>query len=400
MSDTAPVVRVWRRGTSDWVETGQIGDFSSLSFTPTRRDIGQWSLSMPLTDQALVLAANKAGFVSIDWRGVRTTWRCVTPAIARDSNSGDLTLNVTGVGALQWLSKQPAWPDPSKPLDSQPVVLDTDPAPYSGTAEAVMKQLVTGNMVPIVASGSTSMRSGSPLVTVRPSLGRGGPVSARPRMDSLLDLLRNLAGVGGLEFDLGLVDTTPGHADLVFDVWETRDLSRSVFLTETEHTLAEFEQNDTEPTATMAIVAGGGAGGMDRVMQVVTTPDSEAAAAAWGGHTVIFVDGPASFDPAELTQAGQEALLQGAETQNLKLTAAEAEGMQAFTHYNVSDIATGAVVEGAEIVAPISSIKVTFDETGVTVEPTFGDPDAANPDVQLGETVRDMGRRLRKQERK
>lgn len=383
-----PVVSVWTKGASQWEQVGQVGDYSALTFAPAHLDVGGWEMTLPYAESALLLTTDR--LVTVDWRGARSTWVVSDFVPHADDETGQPTLTVAGVGALSMLGWITAWPDPSLAIGSQPVVLDTDPAPHNAPAETVITDLVAGNL---------RDRYGAD-ITVPASQGRGANVKARPVMDNLLELVRTLAKDGGLTVDVGLVNTTSTRADLTLQIGVPVDRSASVLLTSAAGTLDRWEQHDTEPTATKALVGGAGNGGVDRVFEVVTTPESEAAATAWGGHREIFVDGPDTFDPAELQQAGRDALTSGAATRTLALVSSEAEGMQAFTHYNVGDLATAEVLTGASVVDVITSIEVSVTDDGLDVAPVFGNPSATDAQLDIAEQVGALRKALRRQERK
>lgn len=391
VTDELPVLTVWAAGGNRWRMVGQISAYESLTFRPEDNGIGAWSLTMDYTDEATQLVEGR--LVTIDWRGVRTTWD-VVPHPKSDDATGQPQLEVSGVSALARLGWDIAWPDPTKAIASQPVLTDTDPAPYKGSAETVVKSLVRGNLV---------NRRGMAL-TVRPDLARGTTQTARPVFDNLLELTTNLAKLGRISLDLNLVSTGgkgATTADLVFDVHTPADKTRSVVLTAAAGTLDAWEQIETEPTVTMAIVGGAGTGGADRVFSIVTTPASIAAANAWGGHRVVLVDGPQSFDPDELTQAGQQALLDGAATRTLQLTAADSDGQQAFRDYVPGDKASGEVVTGATVQDVITSIEVTISaDEGVSVVPTFGDPSATDAQLDMADQLGKLKQAVRRLERK
>lgn len=388
MTDAPPVVTVWRDLGTEWGQVGQIGTSSTLTWTPSLNDVGSWATTLPYEEQAELLEEDR--LVLIDFRDTSTTWGIGTLTPSSDEETGEPTLTAAGVSALSMLGWENAWPDPTKAITAQPVLSETDPAPYKGPAETVITQIVAGNF---------RDRAGFNIV-VPTSQGRGSTQSARPVFDNMLELVTNVAKLGGLCVDLGLVRTTPMRAQLTLRIWEPVDRTRSVQLTAAAGTLTSWEQVDTEPTATRAIVGGAGNGGADRVFQVVTTPASEAAAARWGGHRTIFVDGPSSFDPEELTQAGQQALTEGAETRTLSFTSAESEGMMAFFHYDVGDKATAEVMTGASVNDVITSISVTLDENGLTIGPVFGNPSATDAEMDLAEQIGQLKRAVRQQQTK
>lgn len=391
MTDDPPVVAVWRNLGTQWARVGEIGEYSELKFSPMFNDVGDWTMTLPYEDQALLLTKNR--LVTIDWRGVRSTWQVDTFNPASDEETGETVLAVNGGGALGRLGWALAWPDPNRLIGEQPVVGEEDPAPFSGSAETVARILVAGNL---------RDRYGMPIICPA-SQGRGTAVTARPVFDNLLELVTKLARDGGIGVDVGLVDVAESatRANLTLRFWKSVDRSKSILLTAAAGTLDKWEQSDTSPTATKALVGGAGNGGADRFFTwPVITTKSTTTATEWGGHREVFVDGPATFDPAELQQAGRTALTEGAETRTLALTSAESEGQQAFYHFNVGDIATGEVLTGASVQDVITSIAVTVDENGIDVAPTFGNPNATDGALDIGEQVRNLARAIGYQERK
>jgi hypothetical protein len=349
-----------------------------------------------LVDETYLELLDPANLITIDWRGVRSTWLVGEPHLHTDEETDEFVFEVGGVGALSMLGWCAALPNPADTtadLSNQPVLADTDPAPYKGPAETVVTQLVAQNF-----AGWYGQK-----VTIPTSQGRGSVQPARPQMDDLLEFVTGIAKVGGIGVDLGLVSDGPDstRADLTLRIWVPEDKTADVQLTAAAGTLEASDQVETAPTLTKAIVAGAGTGGMDRVRLVVTTPESEAAAKRWGGHRVKLVDGPSSFDPEELRAAGEQAILDGSATRTLSLTSAEAEGLMAFWHYNVGDRGVGAVLANATVTDVITSIGVTIDaDTGISVAPVFGNPSATDATLDLAEQLGDLKRAVRHQQRR
>lgn len=386
-----PEVKVWEPlSGSTWACPGEVSGWETLKFKPEFRGLGEWALASDYSDEATLLT--RKNLATIDWRGSRSTWGIV-PHPSSEADTGQPQLEADGVGAIARLGWALALPDPTKDINSQPVLSSTDPAPYKGPAETVIKQLVSANFAAWELD-----------IAVPASLGRGAVVSARPTMDNLFELVTNLAKLGGIGVDIGLVnvgspDST--RAVLTLLVWTPEDKSKDVLLTADAGTIDSWDQVETEPTATRAVVAGAGTGGMDRIFQIVTTPVSVASAADWSGHRTVFVDGPSSFDPEELTQAGQQALLEGASTRTLALTSSESEGQHAFTDFTVGDTATGQVVTGASVQDAITSIEVNVDvEGGITVAATFGDPSATDAEMDIADQIGALKQAVRQQQRK
>lgn len=387
-----PTVRVWEELPDAWYLAGFVDRCEELKFEPTFLDIGSWSLTTDQDDQAAELQQDR--LATVDWRAYWTTWDIVPSPSEDDSDdgTGQPILEVDGVSAFARLGWTEAWPDPTADINSQPVIADTDPPPLKGPAETVIKAVLQANLVD---------RYGMNLV-IPPDQGRGGPVTFRPQFQKLSDAIPLLAKTGGLGVDIGLVPDSPDgtRAQLTLLVWEPEDLTDDVILTAAAGTIAGWKLTPQPPTLTKAIVNGAGTGGVDRIRKIVTTPESEAAAQAWSGHREGSIDGPDSFDPDELDQAGREALVAGAATGALELTAAEAEGLQAFTDYRPGVKATGMPATGVPWVDVLTSVPVDVSIDGVTVSAVLGNPSATDPDVDLADRINVLQTALRRLSRR
>ena len=465
-----PQVAVWRyQGSMQWVKVGRILNYTDenagLTFAPTFQDRGNWQVTVPWSKGTLLLPNR---LVTIDWRGVRSTWLIETwnPAPGQQDGGGQQRLIVTGPNAKAMLGWTITWPDATNTLDAQPVYTDTKPAPFKGPAETIARKLIVDNFV---------NRFGAPL-KVASDHGRGTTVPARPQWDNLFELTQSLCKDGGLDWNIGLENLAGDdmHAQLWLRFNEPADKTRSVRLTSRLGTIAAWEQVDTAPTATHALVGYGpdltgvqttlaadigpnttsltvrsskdfptpggdtppfrvvigdetlrvksvsgktwtvdrGVGattpdshGADdavrptRTYKEVTTPTSLAAGAAWtpwgSRGREVYVAGPDSSDQSEVDASGRAALSDGAETRALSVTASEAKGMRAFEKYNVSDIITMEVESGAVATAPVTSIEVTVDGSGIKVNPIVGNPGVINTGLRQGQLYRALNRAVR-----
>jgi hypothetical protein len=391
VSGDFPIVSVWafQSGTT-WAKVASLEQYDSLQFEPRFLEAGSWEMVLPYDTVSQAITADR--LYTVDWRGRRTTW-CLdrfNPASQAsgvpNSVGGRLlqhrgpTLTVGGPGALSLLGRELAWADPTLGASSQPA---TSPL-TTGAAETVIRSLVSGNYV---------TRRGDPLYL--PADGaRGTTIRARPRFDNLLELVAKKAKNGGIGVDVGLVDTTSTRARLELIVWTPADKSVRVRLSERAGSLAGWSQTNTAPTATKALVTGA-EGSLAALRSVVTTAAGDAAAATWGGHRVVYVQGPASYDAADITQAGTEALDTGVAVTNVALEALDSPGLMAFRDYQVGDKVMGQLSTGTTLVDVISSIGVTVGEAAPEVVPTFGDPASDEPMVGLAQLQRAMNRRIR-----
>jgi hypothetical protein len=383
VSEEFPLVAAWRKVETQWAMVASINAYESLTFEPRWNDPGTFELTLPY--ETAVANVKPDCLITVDWRGKRTTW--VLDRFNPHSNEqGTRTLTIGGASALSMLGHEIAWPDPTQPLGSQPdPELDPDAGRISGNAETVVRTLIEGNYV--------TRRGGT--LDLGTNGNQGNAITARGQWDNLLELVTTKAKAGGISVDINLVGTSATRADLELQVSSPSDRSLAVRLSERVGTLTSWSSTLAAPTATRAIV-GSAVGGSGRLYETVDAPGAADAAAQWaGGHRVVFVNGPSSYDVADLQAAGTEALLEGVPVNNVSLTAADSEGLQAFTHYNVGDKVTGQLEVGVDVVDIISSISVRVEDGYPEVVPTFGDPSAEDPMVALAELVRAMARRVR-----
>ena len=382
-SDDFPEIRVWTPiGGGEYALSGSISVYDSLTFEPRYLEAGTWEATMPYNQVSQGVTAAK--LYTIDFRGARTTW-CLDKFNPASNAQGGTDLTIGGPSALSILGWELAWPNPTLDLDNQP-----EPPPLvtgaPAAAETVVRSLVTANFV---------TRRGGNLV-VAASSGDGLTIRAKPKFDNLLELVTRKARKGEIGIDVNLVDSSSTRADLTFQTWAIadRDLSDRVRLSAKVGNLVGWSQNNTAPTVTTALTSGPDTGS-GRIYLEVDTADSIDAAADWGGHRVTLVDGPASYDDNDLTEAGEEALKEGASTTNVEFEAADTAGLQAFRHFNVGDTVTGELETGLAVTDVISSINVTISEGYPEITPKFGNPDAEEPMVEMGQLVRHLTRRIR-----
>ena len=148
------------------------------------------------------------------------------------------------------------------------------------------------------------------------SLNRGGSTQVTARLDNLGVLIRDLFEVGNLRIRVVHTEDVGGAwLDIVIDA--VADVSGNIRFGSPDSSatgiIAEWSYEISEPTATRAIVAGGGEMSDREFLQI----DDLTAEGLWGDAVEVLVDqrqvDPASPDKlSELTRAGQEALVEGA----------------------------------------------------------------------------------------
>lgn len=378
VTEDYPVVSVWEPDGAEFRLVGKVATYDTLGFEQRYLEPGPWTMAMPYDTQALAVLPHR--LLSVDWRDETLGLAIETFNPALDAETQQPMLTVGGRSVLSFLEREVCWPAPAASLSSQP-----ENKLYTGDAESVVRALVSENYV---------TRRGDAL-ELGTNGNRGTNIKARARFDNLLEIVAKKAKRGGIGVDVVLERTSPMTARLVLKVWTPVDKAGRVRLTRQAGTLREWSQESAAPKATHVLVGGAGEGA-SRVFRQVSTAKSQTSADRWGGKRVKFVDGPSSFDNPELDQAGEEALDSDAETNTMTFVAAEAEGLRAFTDYQVGDKATGELISGGlKVTDVITSIGVTADDSGIEVKPGFGDPDRKDPAMQLGQLIKRVRRDVR-----
>lgn len=461
-----PLVSVWTHleGVT-WRKVKTIAAHQKLTFMPVWQDFGFWSWTGPFEVGSALLPGR---LVTIDWRGKRSTWGIDVFHPSEGVDSGSPMLVVAGSGAKSRLGWCDAWPDGTQPLEAQPIYHPDKAAPYVGPAETILSKLAAVNL---------RDRYGMEISIPEP-VGIGGTVRVRPQFENLFELVQTHAKDGGVGFDIGLESTSTMRADLWLRFTAPVDRSRTVRLSSASKTIAAWDQMDTAPTATHAIVAYGPSpadaqttlsqdvsatstaivvrssegwpnpGGETPAFRVVigqellsvtgvsgktwtvvrglgttvptahtdgdpvrptrfyrrvTTDRAAEAAAEWGGARETYVSGPDSRDAEEITASGRAALSAGAETRALTVTVNEAEGVQAFIHFDVGDIGTSEVLTDTTVEDNISAIEIVDDEasdSGISVKAIFGNPGSRNTAQRQADLIRALRRDQRRSERR
>lgn len=390
VANDLPIVSVWADAGSQWNKVGEIAAYESLSFEPRNLEPGTWQMSLPYDDRAQALIPSR--LVTIDWRGKTTTWTIETFTPSADEQSGIAMLAVGGTAGMSILGRELAWPNPANSLATQPYI-DPTTTVTPVTAETFILNTITGNFV--TRRGVT--------MTVPASGGRGATVQMRPNFDNLLELVLSAVRASGtvpaFRVDVGLVRTAPGslRANLTVVVKAPAALTGRAKLSYRVGTIRSWTQTNTAPTATRVLVAGAGTG-TTKVWRDVHTTESDTAATAWGGHRVMFLQGPNSFDNPELDQAGKAQLSETVGTTALAVEAAEASGLLAFTDYEVGDQVTVELMSSPQFPVVdnyVSGISVTVDSGGPMVVPSFGDPNDLHPQLTMAQMIKAQRRRIR-----
>lgn len=359
-----------------WRLVGQLDTWLEVHVEPRWNTPGPWSMLLPLDGQSLKVTPRH--LVTFDTRGTRMTGR-VTEAGSEAGEDGNPTLPLAGLDVMGILGGVQCWPVPSSPIGSQTA------ARYqaNGAAEDVLTVAARANL------------ARAHQVTVPNSRGRGTPVTLNTRFKNLLELLQVKCEAADLGFTLGLVDEpgTSTRARLTLQFTQPVDRSARVRLSTKVGTLRSWKQNRQAPTATRAVVGGGGQGAARVFRQVVDT----AAEAEWGFAAEVFVDARDTSDPALLDARGWEALAEAAAQSSFELDAAEAAGMRYGTHFWLGDKVTVELLTDTTTVDRLRAVRIDVTRgEGMSVQLIPGNPDSRdNPLFKQAAINRGLHRRLK-----
>lgn len=253
------------------------------------------------------------------------------------------------------------WPNPGGTLAQQGA--NGAYRRVTGPAETVVKTLIAENV----------SRLGLP-VTVAPDQGRGASVDVQVRMHPLVDRLFPAVDQAGV-----VVEVRQDGAGLVVDVREPATYPHT--LTEASGVIVDGSFSLTPPTATRAVVGGGGEG-VDRVFRGVI--DTARETAEWGSvsHPYVrerFVDArdvePTDGDAAaRLDARAEEAIAEGAPRSSLKVELAETRAFRFGKTVDVGDVAAVQLTGAPVLTDAVREVQLKWSTSdGVEVTPRIGE---------------------------
>lgn len=348
--------------------------------------IGSWKLTLPVGHVlGELLGTPGYGIIVTTSQGVLLSGPVISVVTSQDTSNPDGSYEITGVDDSIVLSDRLAYPTPTTAdVAAQTTEKDT----RSGIAEDVMKAYVAANIGPT----APAVRQ-VPGLTVETSLGRGTTVTASARFESLYEILKPLADVSGLGFTVEQVGS-----GLQFQVYQPTDRTANIRLDLQNGRLTKTEYSFTQPKLTRTIVGGSG-DGVARVFLERTTADSAAAETLWGRRIEVFTDARNTAVPAELQQAGDEALATDGKTiVSVSLTPSDDQTMLFGVDWNLGD-RVSVVVGSDQVAAIVTEVGILIDSDGVRIGATIGEPYTQDYESQLIARQLDMDERISNLER-
>lgn len=354
-----------------------IDQFTSATFRQQFNDLGAWIVKgIPMGSQAATALVPGAGIIAVRDDTVVMTGPLLFPTL--DWSDKGYVLDASGASDDMALWARLCFPAaPSLNLNA---AYSDD---RSGVAETVMRAYVDNNAGPSAAA----IRRWAGL-TLETDLARGSAVSYSARLDTLGDVLAQLALVGGgLGFRVTqTVDGTPLH----FQVYEPTDATLTARFDPGLGNIKHSTYGRKAAGLNHVVVGGGGEGTLRTFVEV----DNPASQTEWGFRIEGFKDQRQTTDTTELTQAGQEELDTKGEQSNLTVEVINTEAVAYGTSYVLGDLVT-VVVDGVGVMDTVRSIDFELTDKGETITPTVGTPGAVEAGTSEGQAVDVLLARMR-----
>lgn len=366
---------------------GQVTDHTDLTVVPRYNAIGAMAMSVsadspmaPLLVEGNGLIVKTAFGQTIMSGPIRTPdWQ----RSASDSGSGRLTIGAVSDDEI--LARYTCWPSPTAAIGSQTApVYKIDVA----AAETGMRNLVNLNAGP----GALASRK-NPLLTLAAN-GFHGPALVREvnQFDNLLTVLQDVAAAAGLGFRVVQVGSS-----LQFQVFQPADLSGTARFSFGLGNLTDASYSTTPPTCTRAIVVAGG-GSSPRVCKTYDRTDP-----LWPGLVLEqFVDqtsvDTASVDlTAQMDQAGEEALSNGAGQGSLSISPIDLPNLAYGRDYNVGDTVAAQLRGETWHTDTVREVTLSSSASGSSTKATVGGDSSGTGTVAriysyIAQIKKDLGR--------
>lgn len=367
--------------------TNPVTTYTSVSCELRFNEVGSGELLAP-ADDWLVEAATTPGIVVTVLRGTQI-WGggpVEKPgAIEWDPASGVGSLRLNFATHELWLARRTAYPDPALAATS-----GSQPDAYTATAtnaEVVMRALVDDN----AGVGALAARQ-VPHLDLGALASVGSNVTITTDFDQVLtETLRTVAKAGG---GLGFKVRQTGigtSAQLLFEVYEPVDRSAEVRFSRSVGNLRSLKTDPQAPTCTVAIVSDG--------TGVIIERTDAAAVTLWGRiEKYVLASGVETAGTTELEQAGDLALLDGAEQVGVTAEGVDTDWLRYGDDYQLGDYVGVEIRPGYGVSALVAAAKLSATpEAGAVITTALGQPERVGSRTVWA--VRELTRRVARLER-
>lgn len=374
-------------------------DITNLDATLYYNGVGSWAIALPYSDEVWEMVTIPDFGVTVNWGGYfQFGGKCENPGYQYSIPGSTISASVyqgsyiilAGADYLALIANRIAFPAPASAWSAQTAA--SADAVSGVSLETAIKHYVNVNVGPGALAGRKVT-----IMTIATDQGRGGVVSYKAQFVSgidlnLMDIIRTLIASGG---PMGVSLADNGSGGLTFDCYVPRDLSQVAWFSEQIGNLVSVSFQLTDPTCTNALVQGSAS------FVEITGPGSS----DYWTRVEQFVDQSSSTDPTQVTQAGNDAIAQGAPGPQLSLTTIDVPALVYGRDYNLGDKVSLEARSGdvfSDLVTQVDLIVDPNQTPPVFSIPTVGypqDPGAADPSfsAQLLARVRRLERRLNAQ---
>lgn len=366
---------------------GQVTDHTDLTVVPRYNAIGAMTMSISADSPMAPLLVEGNGLIVKTATGQTVLSGPIrTPDWQRsESDSGSGRLTIGAVSDDEILARYTCWPSPTAAIGSQTAsVYKIDVA----AAETGMRNLVNLNCGP----GSLASRK-NPLLTLAAN-GTRGPALVREvnQFDNLLVVLQDIAAAAGLGFRVIQVGS-----NLEFQVFQPADLSGTARFSFGLGNLTDASYSTTPPTCTRALVVAGG-GTSPRVCQTYTRTDPLFPGLAIEQFVDLTSVDTASVDlAAQMDQAGEEALSNGAGQGSLSISPIDLPQLRYGRDYNVGDTVGAQIRGGTWYTDVVREVTLSSSAGGSSAKATVGGDSSGTGTVAriysyIAQLKKDIGR--------
>lgn len=310
-------------------------------------DVGTWTMTINADSEQAALLGRKSG-IYVVYEGTEIFSGYVT-GFERTLENGVQTLTLYGQDDLGLIASRLAYPVPfGPPYTFQEY--DT----RAGIAETVIKEYVRHNAADLAQPARRIVG-----LTVEEDYARGGAVVGRARFDNLLELVQNLAYIGGVGIRC---------VDMRFSVYSLADKSRDIILSPDLGTLSEYTYEESRPESSYIICGGLGEG----TARAFAETQNSKAITTWG-RVEGFLDYARTSVLAELVDQARAELEKASDTAKLSvaISPSEAEGRRPLLDYALGDVVS-CVLDEEVVKMRLTQVEIKTDSAGgVQVSPTF-----------------------------
>lgn len=320
--------------------------------------------------------------------------RTIRRVMEADEDTGQVTDTMTlgFVSDRDDLFSRVVYPVPSKVLSTTPSTFTAAHDKRTGAVETVLLGYIAANLGPAAPVANRRLTS----LVLPSSLGRGGSTTVSARMDNLGRLVSDLAEAGRLVVDVAHDEST-GTPRLVLTVGTVADRSANVRFgpagTTATGAITSWSYELEAPDLTRAVVfSAKELEARDAALFV-----DSAAETLWGRARELLVDQRQTDDPAEITQAGAEALEEGSTPVTVEFTVADGPDVVYRRDYFVGD-KVGVEIPGLpdavsdNVVREVTTVVRPFESESVSV--VVGSPGATTRSTKdaakLNKALRDI----------